>query len=67
MVKPNGYVLYDIISQDDETSKAGAFEAVRWKSEETLFLLLLKYFKKVIKVETEPPWKWILLHGKAGT
>jgi SAM-dependent methyltransferase len=67
VIKPNGYVLYDIASQENEASKAGAFEAVKWKSEEAIFLLMLKYFKKVIKVETEPGWKWVLLQGKAGT
>lgn len=66
VIKPNGYVLYDIAVQDKEVQKNGAFETVKWKSEEALFLLMLKYFKKVIKVETELGWKWVLLHGKAG-
>lgn len=66
VIKPNGYVLYDIALQENEASKAGAFETVRWKSEEVLFLLMLKYFKKVVKVEIEPGWKWVLLQGKAG-
>ncbi|MFA5238585.1 MAG: methyltransferase domain-containing protein [Phycisphaerae bacterium] len=63
-IKPDGYVLYDIAMQDEEH---GAFEAAGWKSQEALFLLMLKYFEKVIKVETEPGWKWILLQGKTGT
>lgn len=67
VIKPNGYVLYDIGLHEDGASKTGAFETVEWKSEEALFLLMLKYFKKVIKVETEHSWKWVLLHGKAGT
>lgn len=66
VIKPNGYVLYDIALQKNGASEAGAFEAVRWKSEEVLFLVMLKYFKKVIKVETEPCWMWTLLQGKAG-
>jgi len=67
VIKPNGYVLYDIALQEDRVSKAGAFEAVRWKSEEALLLLMLKYFKKLVKVETEPCWKWLLLKGKSST
>jgi hypothetical protein len=41
-------------------------EATGWESQEAPFLLMLKYFKKVIKVETEPGWRWILLQGKTG-
>lgn len=67
VIKPNGYVLYDTALQENRASKAGAFETVRWESEEALFLLMLKYFKKVVKVEIEPAWKWVLLHGKAST
>jgi SAM-dependent methyltransferase len=63
VIKPDGYVLYDIAVQDKEH---GAFEAAGWKSQEALFLLMLKYFKKVTKVETEPGWMWTLLQGKAG-
>ena len=64
VIKPDGYALYDIALQNEETQKHGAFEAVEWKSEEDVFILMLKYFKKVIKVETEHDWKWVLLQGK---
>lgn len=63
VIKPDGYVLYDIAAQDKEH---GAFEAAGWKSQEILFLLMLKFFKRVIKVETEPGWMWVLLQGKTG-
>jgi SAM-dependent methyltransferase len=65
VIKPDGYALYDIAIQNEESQRHGAFEAVGWKSEEMLFLLMLKYFKKVVKIETELGWKWILLQGKA--
>jgi len=65
-IKPDGYALYDIAIQNKEIQKHGAFETVGWESEEVLFLLMLKYFKKVVKIETEPGWRWILLQGKAG-
>ena len=61
VIKPNGYALYDIGLQ---RGKTGAFEAVKWESEEAIFLLMLKYFKSVVKVETKADWKWILLQGK---
>jgi SAM-dependent methyltransferase len=66
VIKPDGYALYDIAVQDKEAQEQGAFEAAGWKSHEALFLFMLKYFKKVVKVETEPAWMWILLQGKAG-
>lgn len=64
VIKPDGYALYDIALQQGN-QKQGAFEAVGWESEEALFLLMLKHFKRVVKVETESGWKWILLQGKA--
>lgn len=57
-IHPRGYALYDIAIQE-----GGAFEAVEWSHEEALFSLILKYFDKVIKVETEQKWKWILVQG----
>jgi SAM-dependent methyltransferase len=63
VIKPDGYVLYDISLQAE--SGAGPFEAVAWETDEDLFLLMLKYFQTVIKVESEQPaWKWVLLRGK---
>ncbi len=56
VVKPDGYAIYDIHGLG-----FGSFESVGWKSEEAIFLLALKYFKKVVKVESEDPWKWLLL------
>jgi SAM-dependent methyltransferase len=66
VIKPAGYVLYDIAVWNKETQGHGPFEAAGWKSREALFLSMLKYFKKVIKVETEPLWMWVLLQGKTG-
>jgi SAM-dependent methyltransferase len=59
VIKPGGFVLYDIAIQSEQGG--GAFEAVEWDSEETLFLMMMKYFGKVVKVETEKSWKWVLL------
>ncbi len=58
-IKPDGYALYDLSIQE-----GGPFEAVAWKHEETIFLMMLKYFSKVIEVRTDGDWKWILLQGK---
>ncbi len=58
VLKPDGYAIYDIgISGQG----FGSFESVGWESEEAVFLLALKYFKNVLKVEVYDTWKWILL------
>jgi len=59
VLKPDGYVLYDIALQE-----GGPFEAVEWESDEVVFLLMLRYFKTVIKVNTKKSWKWILLQQR---
>jgi SAM-dependent methyltransferase len=58
VVKSGGYALYDIGIYG---LGLGTFEAVGWESEESVFLLALKYFKNVLKVEIDGEWKWILL------
>jgi SAM-dependent methyltransferase len=58
VLKPGGYAIYDVAIF---TSGAGSFEAVEWQSEESALLLALKYYRKVVKVQTECSWKWMLL------
>ena len=62
VIKPDGYVLYDIGHSNDQ--KKGVFEAVAWEYEEDLFLMMLRYFKKIIHLESDREWKWVLLRGK---
>lgn len=59
VLKPNGYAIYDIAMQSEWGG--GTFEAVDWKSEEVLIQILLRYFDKILAVETEVIWKWTLL------
>jgi SAM-dependent methyltransferase len=58
VVKPGGYAIYDIFVYGEGL---GTFEAVGWESEDSVFLLALKYFKHVLKVEMDGDWKWLLL------
>jgi SAM-dependent methyltransferase len=62
VIKPDGYVLYDIGINIEEGG--GPFEAVSWKRVEDVFQLALKRFKKLIRVERETQWMWVLLQGK---
>jgi len=57
VISPKGFAIYDI----GVDAKGGIFEAVSWDSDAVVFQLMLKYFKKVIKVETDGDWQWILL------
>lgn len=59
VIKPDGYVLYEFYMRH-----AKSFEAVEWKSSEVVFSLILKYFREVIKVDTEQDIIWCLFKGK---
>lgn len=62
VIQPDGYVLYDLALASQ--FGRGPFEAVAWQSEEALIQLMLRYFRAIVHVESEPKWKWILLQGK---
>lgn len=57
VLNANGYVIYDI----GVDAKGGIFEAVSWDSDAVIFQMMLKHFKRVVKVETDEDWQWILL------
>ena len=61
-MKPNGYVLYDVgINMEDG---GGAFEALSWKRTEDVLEIMLRHFKRIVRVQRETQWMWILLQGK---
>ncbi len=59
VVKPDGFAIYDI----GVDAKGGIFEAVSWDSDAVIFQMMLKHYKKVVKVETDADWQWILLNS----
>lgn len=59
VIKPDGYALYDVT-----LNSAGVFETVQWQNEMDLVGLMIQHFKRIIRVEREPDWLWILLQGK---
>lgn len=59
VIKASGLLVYDIPEQ-----QAGAFEAVRWDSDNIIFMLMLKYFKEVESVRANGTWKTVVLRGK---
>ena len=63
VIKPNGYALYDLPVNEDDGQ--GAFESVAIGRAEDVLLLMLPHFEKVVKIDSEDRWKWVLLQGKA--
>jgi len=61
-LKPGGYAMYDIAANMEEGG--GAFEAIAWERTEDVFLRLLQHFDKLVRVERDDPWLWILVQGK---
>jgi SAM-dependent methyltransferase len=61
-MRPDGYVLYDVAVNMEKGG--GPFEAVAWRRSEDVFEKLLRHFKKLIRVEREPQWMWVLMQGK---
>jgi SAM-dependent methyltransferase len=56
IVKPRGYVLYDI-----SLDKGGGFEAAQWKDEWTLLDKITPFFPQLIQAERDRQWLWVLL------
>ncbi|MCU0514145.1 MAG: class I SAM-dependent methyltransferase [Anaerolineae bacterium] len=56
IVKPGGYVLYDIV-----LGKGGGFEAARWDNEWALLEKLKGFFPQLIRAQRDDPWLWVLL------
>jgi len=59
VIKDFGLIIYDIPNHH-----SGAFEAVEWNSDNTIFMLMLKHFKQVESVRINGTWKTVMLRGK---
>jgi hypothetical protein len=65
VLKPGGFVLYDLGVNMEKGG--GPFEAVAWERTEDIFKMVLSYFEKLIHVEREKQWMWVLMQGKRAT
>ncbi len=63
VIRADGYVLYDL-SLHNTLGETGPFEAVAWKNDADVLAMMLRYFRTVVRVETELEWRWILLRDK---
>lgn len=61
-IKPDGYVLYELGTNMEDGG--GPFEAVAWGRTEDIFLRMLKVFGRLVKVQRDGDWMWILMQGK---
>jgi hypothetical protein len=61
-IKADAYVLYDLPVA--VSGMAGPAEAVSWEREDTLLPQMLEYFRRIVRIESERGWKWVLLQGK---
>lgn len=62
VLKPNGYLLYDIGINMEEGG--GAFEAISWDRTEDIVLRLLKKFRSAVRLGRERQWLWVLVRDK---
>jgi SAM-dependent methyltransferase len=63
-LKPTGYALYDLDLTLRDAERTHPFESVVWTREDIALEKMLRFFDRVVRVESEPGWKWILLEGK---
>jgi SAM-dependent methyltransferase len=66
-LKPHGYALYDLDLTLRDPDRTHPFEAVVWAREDAALEKMLRHFERVVRVETEPGWKWVLLEAKRQT
>lgn len=59
VVKPTGYVLYDVPRGAAESG--GAAESYGWEREDDVLRLALSRFARLVRLETAGGWKWMLL------
>lgn len=64
VLKPDGFLLYDIGAEQEESHGAGVFEAISWDRAEDVLKRLLENFQTILHVEREPQWLWVLVRGK---
>ncbi len=62
MLKPSGYLLYDIGINMEEGG--GLPEAISWDRTEDIVIRLLKSFRAAVRLGRERQWLWVLVRGK---
>jgi SAM-dependent methyltransferase len=60
VLKPHGFALYDV-HQDYTPGEAAPFEASLWLRREDTVVRALVHFKRLLRLQSEPDWTWMLL------
>ncbi len=59
VLKPQGYALYDIHGAYHSGDPA-PFEATLWNRSEDVVARALRYYERIVKLETDGDWTWVL-------
>lgn len=62
ILKPGGYVLYDVSTGRPENRST--FESLLWREKDAVLREMLPHFDRVVRSESESGWTWILLQAK---
>lgn len=60
VLKPHGFALYDV-HQDYRPGEPAPFEASLWLRREDVLVRALRHFRRLLRLQAEPDWTWMLL------
>ena len=60
VLRPDGLALYDL-HRDYRPGEPAPFEASLWLRREDVLVRALGYFRRLLRVQAEPDWTWLLL------
>ncbi|MDX6448556.1 MAG: hypothetical protein QOD08_1019 [Gaiellaceae bacterium] len=61
VLAPDGYALYDLALGGPAVG--GPAEAVSWLHEDVVIVRMLSFFHRIVRIEIDEGWKWVLLQG----
>jgi SAM-dependent methyltransferase len=61
VLRADGYALYDL--PFGHPGPAGPAESLAWEREDVVVERMLRYFARLLRVETDGSWKWLLFRG----
>lgn len=62
VLTPNGLAIYDL-PRYGGSRRAGAFEAIGWRSEDEVIDRLRASFNTMVRSQQEKKWHWVMLQG----
>jgi hypothetical protein len=62
VLRADGFALYDV-HQEYRPGEAAPFEASLWLRREDVLVRAVAHFGRLLRVNAEPDWTWMLLQG----